>query len=178
MINFSGATPVPLPLREERGFRFDVDELRRLVTDRTAPDHPQLAAKPHRRHAAAQDLAAIAEVCVERDIPVLSDEIYEHILYEGEFASITTFPGMSTRERTIILHGFSKTYAMTGWRLGYGVMPLDLAEQIKRLMINSNSCTSASTQYAGLAALQGPQDSRCATWWPSFGGGGMSSSLG
>jgi aspartate/methionine/tyrosine aminotransferase len=90
---------------------------------------------------------------------VLSDEVYEHILYEGQFASIATYPGMSTSERTIILHGFSKTYAMTGWRLGYGIMPLPLAEQVTRLMTNSNSCTSAATQWAGLEALKGPQDS-------------------
>jgi aspartate aminotransferase len=106
-----------------------------------------------------EDLQAIAAVCAERDIPVLADEVYEHILYEGQFASITTYPGMSIAERAIILHGFSKTYAMTGWRLGYGIMPLPLAEQVTRLMTNSNSCTSAATQWAGLEALRGPQDS-------------------
>lgn len=159
MINFVGAKPVPLPLREERDFRFDVNELRDLITDRTrliilnSPHNPTGGILEH------EDLAAIAEVCVERNIPVLSDEIYEHILYDGEFESIATFPGMSTTERTIILHGFSKTYAMTGWRLGYGVMPAPLAEQVTRLMTNSNSCTSAATQWAGLAALEGPQDS-------------------
>jgi aspartate/methionine/tyrosine aminotransferase len=104
-------------------------------------------------------LAAIAEICVERDIPVLTDEVYEHILYDGDFSSITSFEGMKPSERSIILHGFSKSYAMTGWRLGYGVMPIPLAEHVTRLMVNSNSCTSASTQFAGVAALQGPQDS-------------------
>jgi len=158
MINFCGATPVPLPLREERDFRFDLDEFRSLITDRTRLIILNSPQNPTGGYLQRSDLAAIAEACVERNIMVLADEIYEHILYDGEFASISTFPGMSTRERTIILHGFSKTYAMTGWRLGFGVMPLSLAEHIKRLVINSNSCTSACTQYAGLAALQGPQE--------------------
>jgi len=159
MIHFAGARPVPLPLREERDFRFDVNELRDLITDHTrliilnSPHNPTGGILEH------EDLAAIADLCVARDIPVLSDEIYEHILYDGKFESIATFPGMSTSERTILLHGFSKTYAMTGWRLGYGVMPVSLAEQVTRLMTNSNSCTSAATQWAGLAALEGPQDS-------------------
>ena len=159
MIHFAGARPVPLPLREERDFRFDVNELRDLITDHTrliilnSPHNPTGGILEH------EDLAAIADLCVARDIPVLSDEIYEHILYDGKFESIATFPGMSTSERTILLHGFSKTYAMTGWRLGYGVMPVSLAEQVTRLMTNSNSCTSAATQWAGLAALKGPQDS-------------------
>ena len=157
MINFCGATPVPLPLREEFDFRFDVDEFRSLITDRTRLIILNSPQNPTGGYLQRKELAAIAEVCVERDIMVLADEVYEHILYEGEFASLTTFAGMSTRERTIILHGFSKSYAMTGWRLGFGVMPLALAEQIKRLEINSNSCTSASNQYAGLAALQGSQ---------------------
>src|SRR4029450_7757632 len=88
-------------------------------------------------------------------IPVLADEIYKSFLYEGEFASITAFPGM--KDLTIILDGFSKSYAMTGWRLGYGVMPRDLADHVSRLMVNSNSCTAAFTQWAGIAALQGDQ---------------------
>jgi aspartate aminotransferase len=159
MINFMGAKAVPIPLLEEKGFRFDVDEFRGLVTDRTrlvilnSPQNPTGGALE------LSDLQAVAEICAERDIPVLSDEVYEHILYDGEFHSIATLPGMSTSERTIILHGFSKTYAMTGWRLGYGVMPKDLAQHITRLMVNSNSCTNAANQYAGIEALQGPQDS-------------------
>ncbi|MBC7235349.1 MAG: pyridoxal phosphate-dependent aminotransferase [Chloroflexi bacterium] len=159
MINFVGAKPVPIPLREEKGFRFDIDEFRDLVTDRTrlvilnSPQNPTGGALE------MSDLEAIADICRERDIPVLSDEVYEHILYDGEFHSIATLPGMSCSERTIILHGFSKTYAMTGWRLGYGVMPKDLATHITRLMVNSNSCTNAATQYAGIEALRGPQDS-------------------
>lgn len=157
MINFCGATPVPLPLREAFDFRFDIDEFRSLISDRTRLIILNSPQNPTGGYLQRQELAAIAEVCAERNIMVLADEIYEHILYEGEFASLTTLPGMSTHERTIILHGFSKSYAMTGWRLGFGVMPLNLAEHIKRLVINSNSCTSASNQYAGLAALQGSQ---------------------
>jgi len=159
MINFMGAKAVPLPLREERDFRFDVNELRDLVTDKTSLIVLNSPQNPTGGMLEPEDLEAIAEICVERDIPVLSDEVYEYILYDGEFTSISSFPGMSTSERTIILHGFSKTYAMTGWRLGYGVMPADLATHITRLMVNSNSCTNAATQYGGIAALQGPQDS-------------------
>jgi len=159
MINFVGAQPVPIPLREEREFRFDVDELRDLVSDRTALIILNSPQNPTGGCLEPEDLAAMAEMCTEHDIPVLSDEVYEDILYEGEFASISSYPGMSTSERTIILHGFSKSYAMTGWRLGYGVMPLSLAEQVARLMTNSNSCTAAATQWAGIEALTGPQDS-------------------
>lgn len=159
MINFVGAKAVPLPLREERDFRFDVNELKDLITDRTRLIILNSPQNPTGGILEREDLAAIAEICVQRDIPVLADEVYEHILYDGTFESIATFPGMSTTERTIILHGFSKTYAMTGWRLGYGVMPVPLAEHVTRLMTNSNSCTSASTQFAGVAALKGPQDS-------------------
>ena len=159
MINFVGAEPVPIPLREEREFRFDVNELRDLVSDRTALIILNSPQNPTGGCLEPEDLAAMAEMCAEHDIPVLSDEVYEDILYEGEFASISSYPGMSTSERTIILHGFSKSYAMTGWRLGYGVMPLSLAEQVARLMTNSNSCTAAATQWAGVEALTGPQDS-------------------
>jgi len=159
MINYVGAKAVPIPLREERGFRFDMDELLGLITERTALIILNSPQNPTGGVLEEGDLEAIAEVCVKRNIPVLSDEVYEHILYDGEFSSIAGFPGMSPAERTIILHGFSKTYAMTGWRLGYGVMPVDMAEAVTRLMTNSNSCTNAATQFAGLAALKGPQDS-------------------
>ena len=158
MINFCGAKAVPIPLREELGFRLDPDELGDLVTDRTSLVILNSPQNPTGGLLESADLEAISEVCAERDIPVLSDEVYEHILYEGDFDSIATYPGMSTAERTIILHGFSKTYAMTGWRLGYGVMPTALAEKVAQLMVNSNSCTSAATQWAGIAALTGPQD--------------------
>lgn len=162
MINFVGAKAVPIPLREERGFRFDVDELLSLITDRTALIILNSPQNPTGGILTEEDLAAIAKACVERDIPVLSDEVYERFVYEGEFHSITKFEGMSTKERTILLHGFSKTYAMTGWRIGYGVMPADLAEHVTRLMVNSASCTNAATQWAALEALRGPQDAAAA----------------
>jgi len=158
MINFSGAKAVPLPLREERGFRFDVEEFKSLVTDRTRLIILNSPQNPTGGYLEPEDLEAIANICVERDILVLSDEVYEHMIYDGDFTSISSFPGMSTNKRTIILNGFSKTYAMTGWRLGYGVMPVDLAGHITKLMTNSNSCTNAATQWAGIAALEGPQD--------------------
>jgi aspartate aminotransferase len=156
MIRFVGARPVPLPLREEQNFRFDADEFRSLVSDRTrliilnSPHNPTGGALTR------QDLETVAEVAQERDIMVLSDEIYDRILYEGEHHSILSLPGMESH--TILLDGFSKTYAMTGWRMGYGVMPRDLAGQFAKLIINSNSCTAGFTQQAGIAALEGPQD--------------------
>ena len=158
MINFTGAKAVPVRLLEEKGFRFDIDELRDKVTDRTRLIIINSPQNPTGGVLTAEDLAAIAEIAAERDIPVLSDEIYDHLVYDSEFLSISTYPGMSISERTIILNGFSKTYAMTGWRLGYGVMPLELAGHITRLMTNSNSCTAAFTQYAGIEALTGPQE--------------------
>ncbi|WP_376789619.1 pyridoxal phosphate-dependent aminotransferase [Thermoflexus sp.] len=156
MIRFVGGRPVPLRLRMENEFRVDVEELARLITPRTRMLILNSPANPTGSVLTREDLAAIAELCLEHDLVVLSDEIYSRILYEGEHISIASFPGM--RERTIILDGFSKTYAMTGWRLGYGVMPEPLAEAVTRLMINSNSCTAAFTQIAGIAALTGPQD--------------------
>jgi len=159
MINFAGAKAVPIPLREEKGFRFDVNELVDLITDRTALIIMNSPQNPTGGILTEDDLAVIARVCVERDIMVLSDEVYEHLIYDGTFHSITRFPGMSTKERTILLHGFSKTYAMTGWRIGYGVMPTALAEHVTRLVVNSASCTNAATQWAALEALRGPQDS-------------------
>jgi len=160
MIRFVGATPVPLPLREENGFRFDPDEFRRLVTDRTRLIILNSPHNPTGGVLTREDLEAVAEVARERDIVVLSDEVYERILYEGEHVSIAALPDMLPR--TVLLDGFSKTYAMTGWRLGYGVMPVELAEQVAKLMVNSNSCTAAFTQWAGIAALEGPQDATAA----------------
>jgi aspartate aminotransferase len=157
MIRFAGAEPVPVPLREELDFRVDAGELAGMIGPRTrliilnSPNNPTGSVLDQ------ADLEAIAEAVRDRDdLLVLSDEIYSRILYEEEHRSISTLPGM--RERTIILDGFSKTYAMTGWRLGYGVMPAGLAGHITRLMINSNSCTAAFTQQAGVAALKGDQD--------------------
>jgi len=156
MINFVGATPVALPLRENNGFRFDPDEFRSLISDRTRLIILNSPHNPTGGILTKADLEVVAEAARERDIMVLSDEIYERIRYDGEHVSIASLPGM--QERTILLDGFSKTYAMTGWRLGYGVMPQDLAAQITTLMVNSNSCTSAFGQQAAISALEGPQD--------------------
>ncbi|MCE5258871.1 MAG: pyridoxal phosphate-dependent aminotransferase [Chloroflexi bacterium] len=158
VVNFVGAKAIPLTLREERDFRFDVDEFRSKVNEHTALIILNSPQNPTGGILTRDDLAVIASVAAERRIPVLSDEIYEHMVYDDPFVSISEFPGMSTKELTIVLHGFSKTYAMTGWRLGYGVMPVELAEHVSKLMVNSNSCTAAATQYAGLAALDGPQE--------------------
>jgi aspartate/methionine/tyrosine aminotransferase len=155
VIRFVGGVPVPIPLREETGFGFDMAELERRVSPRTkliilnSPENPTGGVL---ERAQIERIAAIAG---ERRIPVLADEIYRQFLYDGEFQSIMALPGM--REHTILLDGFSKTYAMTGWRLGYGVMPVPLAEHITRLMVNSNSCTASFVQLAGIAALQGDQ---------------------
>jgi len=156
MINFVGAKAVPLRLAEEKDFCCDTDELRSKVTPRTKLIIINSPHNPCGSTLCREDLQAIAEMALKHDITVLADEIYGRISYDGDFASITQFPGM--QERTIILDGFSKTYAMTGWRLGYGVMPETLAEQMAKLMSNSNSCTATFTQIAGVAALQGPQD--------------------
>jgi aspartate/methionine/tyrosine aminotransferase len=156
MTRFVGATPVPLPIRQENDFRLDPDELGRLVTPRTRLIILNSPANPTGGVLTRDDLTRIADVAREHDIPVLADEIYARIVYEGEHVSITTLPGMS--DRTIILDGFSKTYAMTGWRMGYGVWPKALIEQATRLAINCHSCVNAAAQHAGIAALTGPQD--------------------
>ncbi len=156
MINFLGAKPVPIPLVEERGFSFDLDRLRDSLSPRTkllilnSPHNPTGGVIP------AQDIRAIAEMVRRRDLMVLADEIYSRIYFDQPPVSIASIPGML--EKTIILDGFSKTYAMTGWRLGYGVMPEWLVEAVNKLMVNSNSCTASFTQRAGIVALTGPQD--------------------
>jgi len=160
MINFVGATPVPIPLREERDFCFDLDEFRSKVSNKTRLIILNSPQNPTGSVLCREDLQQVAKIAVKRDIMVLSDEVYNRILYEGEHVSIATFPGM--KERTIILDGFSKTYAMTGWRIGYGVMPEVLAAQVTRLQTNSNSCTASFTQRAGVAALTGPQEASAA----------------
>src|SRR5579872_35613 len=155
MIQFLGATPVPIPLLESRGFSFDLDVLRNKLSSKTkmlvlnSPQNPTGGVIP------ADEIRIIADLVRERDLIVLSDEIYTRIHYGERPASIASLPGML--EKTIILDGFSKTYAMTGWRLGYGVMPEWLVEAVNKLMVNSNSCTASFTQRAGLAALDGPQ---------------------
>ncbi|NPV09862.1 MAG: pyridoxal phosphate-dependent aminotransferase [Anaerolineae bacterium] len=156
MIRFVGGTPVPIPLRQANDFRLDTGELASLITDRTRLIILNSPENPTGGVLTADDLLAVADLVQDRDLMVLSDEIYCRIIYEAKFASISSIPGMA--ERTVILDGFSKTYAMTGWRLGYGVMPRELAEQVTRLMINCTSCTNASTQWAGVEALTGPQD--------------------
>jgi aspartate aminotransferase len=159
MVSFVGGRPVFVPLHQERGFRFDLEEFSSRLSDRTRMVILNSPANPTGGVLTADDLTGLADILRERpDIYVLSDEIYSRLLYTGDFASIASEPGLGPDGRTIILDGFSKTYAMTGWRLGYGVMPVPLAEQVAKLQVNSNSCTSAATQHAGLAALEGPQD--------------------
>ena len=155
MIDFVGGVAVPVQLREDRGFRFDVGELRDKVTDKTKLIILNSPHNPTGGMLTRADLEEVARLAVERDIAVLSDEVYRRIIYEGEHYSIASLPGM--QERTIILDGFSKTYAMTGWRLGYGIMPHDLAPHISRLMVNSASCTASFIQRAGVEAITGPQ---------------------
>ena len=156
MIDFAGATAVPLPLREGNGFGLDVDELERLITPRTrllivnTPGNPTGGVVP------PHDLERVAKLAVAHDLWVLSDEIYGELVFDGEHVSLASFPGMA--ERTILLDGFSKTFAMTGWRLGYGLVPPGLVDPFTKLMVNSVSCASVAVQRAGLAALTGPQD--------------------
>lgn len=158
MINYMGGIAVPMQLNEESGYNADIDNLRSLITPHTkliivnSPNNPCGSVIPE------SDLEKIAEMAVENDLVVLADEIYKDMYYgDQEHVSITKFPGM--RERTVILDGFSKSYAMTGWRLGYGVFPDFLVEPVTRLMTNSVSCTSVFSQMAAIAALEGPQDS-------------------
>lgn len=156
MTRYVGATPVPIPLREEHDFRMDVDELRSLVSDRTRLIIFNSPHNPTGSVLTADDLAAIADIARERRITILADEIYGRILYEGEHHSIAALPGMA--EQTIVLDGFSKTYAMTGWRLGYAILPSALVPAFTRLIINSVSCTSSHSQLAAVEALTGPQE--------------------
>jgi aspartate aminotransferase len=155
MINFVGGKAVAIPLREDREFRLDVNELADRITSRTkliilnSPENPTGGVMSR------QDVGDVAAAIGDRDIMVMSDEIYHRLLFEGEHFSIASLESM--RDRTIILDGFSKTFAMTGWRMGYGVMRPDLAVHMARLMTNSNSCTASFTQMAGIEALRGDQ---------------------
>jgi len=158
MVNYVGGRAVPIRLREERDFSLDIDELAALINDRTrliilnSPQNPTGGVLDRR------EIEQIARAIGDRNILVLSDEIYSRLVFDGgEHFSIMSVPGM--QERTILLDGFSKTYAMTGWRMGYGVMRPDLAAQITRLMTNSNSCTASFTQVAGIEAIRGDQTS-------------------
>jgi len=156
VINFVGGTPVALPLWEENDFRFNQDEFRSLVTDRTRMIIINSPHNPSGGVLTRGDIEVVAEVAREKNILVLTDEVYKNIIYDGEHVSIYSMPGM--QEQTILLDGFSKTYAMTGWRLGFGVMREDLAKKVEQLMINSNSCTATFSQYAAVEALKGPTD--------------------
>ncbi len=156
VIRFLGAKAVPVKLAEEQEFSFSLDELAQLVSEKTRLLIINSPQNPTGGVLSAADLDVIAELAVKYDFWVLSDEIYSKIIYEGSHESIATRPGML--ERTIILDGHSKTYAMTGWRLGFGVMPADLAEQVAKLQTNCTSCTASFTQIAGAEALTGPQD--------------------
>src|SRR2546425_12435788 len=156
MINYVGAKAVPIRLREELDFRLDVNELAALINNRTRLIILNSPQNPTGGVLEKKDIDAIARAIGDRNIMVLSDEIYSRLIFEGAHHSIMSLNGM--KERTILLDGFSKTYAMTGWRMGYGVMRADLAAHVARLMTNSNSCTASFTQVAGIEALRGPQD--------------------
>src|SRR5438445_4614458 len=155
MINYVGAKAVPIRLREEMDFRLDVGELAGLMNNRTKLIIMNSPQNPTGGVLTKNDIDSIAGAIGDRNIMVLSDEIYSRLIFEGEHHSIMSVSGM--KERCILLDGFSKTYAMTGWRMGYGVMRADLATHIARLMTNSASCTASFTQVAGVAAGLGPQ---------------------
>ena len=157
MVRFVGATPISIPHREELDFGFNIDEVKKRIGKKTSL---VILNSPHNPTGAVilrSQLEALAGLLADSSAWVLSDEIYRRLVYGDPSSSITEFPGM--KERTVILDGFSKAYAMTGWRLGYGVMPPALAEKVALLVVNSNSCTASFTQKAGLAALQGDQGS-------------------
>jgi len=158
VINFVGAKPVPVPLLEEVDFRFDIQRLVDSVTPKTKMIIINSPHNPTGGILLKSDLEVIADLAIKNNIVVMSDEVYSQIIYDdAKHESIASIPGM--KERTIIIEGFSKTYAMTGWRLGYGVMPEELAQHITKLMVNSNSCTAGVIQSAGIEALKGPQES-------------------
>ncbi|MCW4051818.1 MAG: pyridoxal phosphate-dependent aminotransferase [Candidatus Bathyarchaeota archaeon] len=156
LINFVGAKAVPMYLREENNFALDTTDILDKISDKTKMIILNFPENPTGGLLTKDNLEGIADKVKDRDdLIILSDEVYSRIIYEGEHRSIASFPGM--KSKTTIMDGFSKTYAMTGWRLGYGVMRKDLAEKISQLMVNSNSCTSAFSQMAGIEALTGPQ---------------------
>jgi aspartate/methionine/tyrosine aminotransferase len=156
LINFVGAKPIPIQLKQENDFSMNPEDIKQKITKKTKMIIINSPENPTGGVLSKEDLRVIADCVANRDdVFVLADEIYSRIIYEGRHESITQFPGM--KEKTILLDGFSKTYAMTGWRLGYGVMRKDLAQKCAQLMTNSNSCTSTFTQMAGVEALKGPQ---------------------
>jgi aspartate aminotransferase len=156
LIHFLGATAVGVPVVESRGFSFDLETLRTSLSDKTKLVILNSPANPTGGVIPSGDIAQMAAMLRDRDLIVLSDEIYSRIWYEEEPTSIASHDGML--DKTVILDGFSKTYSMTGWRLGYGVMPTWLATAVVQLMVNSNSCTASFSQRAGIAAIEGPQD--------------------
>lgn len=157
VVNYLGGTVVPLPLLEEKDFNFSLDDLAKLITPKTKLIIINSPQNPTGGVLTEATLGGMAKLAIENDLWVLSDEIYDNIIYEGRHVSITKFPGMP--ERTVILNGCSKSYAMTGWRLGWGVTKnRQMAQYFEQLIINDVSCTNAATQYAGIEALSGPQD--------------------
>ena len=156
MINFVGGVPVPMKLLSSRDFNVNIDEVAGQITPNTKLMVINSPNNPCGSIIEKAEVEALADLAKEHDITVLTDDVYRRFLYEGEFHSVTSLPGM--KDRTIILDGFSKTYAMTGWRIGYGVMPLDAAEAVSQLVTNSVSCTAAFTQMAAVEALGGPQE--------------------
>src|SRR5205807_3588439 len=157
VVIFAGAKPVLIPLREENDFRLDPNELADLITDRTRLVILNSPHNPTGGVLSEQDIRDIAEAIGDRDIMVFSDEIYSRLVYKGKHFSMMSVDGF--KERTVMLDGWSKSYAMTGWRLGYGVMRADLAEHFSKLMTNSNSCSASFTQVAGIEAIRGDQES-------------------
>ena len=157
MINFVGAKPVPIQMKEENDFRMDPEDFKKKLSKKTKLIILNSPQNPTGGVLTEEDLKVIADSVADRDdLLILSDEIYSEIIFEGTHHSIASLPHM--QEKTIILDGFSKTFAMTGWRLGYGIIPKGMCPRIAQLMINSNSCTAAFTQVAGIEALNGPQD--------------------
>jgi len=157
LIKFIGAKPVPMPLKEENDFAIDTVDTLEKISDKTKMIILNFPENPTGGVLTKENLEVIADKVKDRDdLIIVSDEMYSRMIYEGEHRSIASLPGI--KDKTVIIDGFSKTYAMTGWRLGYGVMPKNLAEKITQLMINSNSCTCAFSQMAGVEALRGPQD--------------------
>jgi aspartate/methionine/tyrosine aminotransferase len=156
VINFMGAKPVPIPLREEKEFSFDLEEMKELVNEKTKMIILNSPHNPTGGNLTPEDMKGVAELAIQYDAWILSDEVYSKMVYDGEHVSIYDYP--EAMDRTILLEGHSKTYAMTGWRLGYASMPEKLAEQIAKIQTNSNSCTASFVQMAGIEALTGPQD--------------------
>jgi len=156
LINYVGGKAVPLPLLEEKEFSFDINDLKKAISDKTRMIIINSPQNPTGGILSRDDLEAIAKISIENDIWVMSDEIYSRIVYDGEFNSIISIDGM--KDRTILVDGFSKVYAMTGWRLGYGIMPKELIIQMIALNTNIITCTATFTQYAGIEGLEGPQD--------------------